>query len=173
MSTEAASTLTINLPEPHAGQQRVIDEAQRFNALQCGRRFGKTTLGLDRLIATALQGDPAAWFAPTYKLLSEVWREAKAVLAPLQPSITEQERRIGLITNGVLDFWSLDMPDAGRGRKYKRVVVDEAGLVRNLEAAWNESIRPTLADLKGDAWFRRKLRRQGATCRMPLSSRSF
>jgi hypothetical protein len=153
MYDDIASTLAINLPEPHDGQQQVIDEAKRFNVLQCGRRFGKTTLGLDRLIEPALSGEPSAWFAPTYKLLSEVWREVKAVLAPLNPHVSEQERRIDLLTGGILDFWSLDQPDAGRGRKYKRVVIDEAGLVRNLEAAWNEAIRPTLADLKGDAWF--------------------
>jgi hypothetical protein len=149
----ASDPLTINLDEPHASQERVIREAKRFNCLQCGRRFGKTTLGLDRIIATALQGGPAAWFAPTYKLLSDVWRDAKTLLAPLTPKISEQERRISLITGGVIDFWSLDLPDAGRGRKYKRIVIDEAGLVRDLETAWNAAIRPTLTDLKGDAWF--------------------
>src|SRR5207244_4020624 len=43
--------------------------------------------------------------------------------------------------------------DAGRGRKYGRVVVDEAGVVRDLETAWQQAIRPTLTDLRGDAWF--------------------
>jgi hypothetical protein len=159
MKIEAYATESecqINLPRLHSGQQQVVNESRRFNVLQCGRRFGKTTLGQDRLIHPVISPNdapPVAWFAPTYKLLSEVWREFKTILAPLDPIISEQERRIGLLTGGVLDFWSLDQPDAGRGRKYKRVVVDEAGLVRNLEAAWNESIRPTLADLKGDAWF--------------------
>lgn len=146
-------TIRIHLDRPHAGQQRVIDEAARFNVLECGRRFGKTTLGRDRLIETALRGFPAAWFAPTYKLLSEVWRDVCVSLGPLRPNVSQQEKRLSLITGGVIECWSLDQPDAGRGRKYKRVVIDEAGIVRNLEDAWQQAIRPTLADYKGDAWF--------------------
>jgi hypothetical protein len=146
-------TIQIHLPRPHAGQQRVIDEAGRFNVLECGRRFGKTTLGMDRLIEPALRGFPVAWFAPTYKLLSEVWREVCNVLAPMRPDVSQQEKRLKLITGGTIECWSLDQPDAGRGRKYKRVVIDEAGIVRQLEQAWQQAIRPTLADFKGDAWF--------------------
>jgi len=56
-----------------------------------------------------------------------------------------------LITGGVVEFWSLEDPDAGRSRKYRRVVVDEAAMIRNLEDAWNNAIRPTLTDFKGDA----------------------
>jgi hypothetical protein len=146
-------TIQIELDAPHAAQQRVINEAKRFNVLQCGRRFGKTTLGLNRLLATGLAGYPAGWFAPTYKLLSEVWRECRGILAPLRPTVSEQEKRIELPTRGVLEFWSLDQTDAGRSRKYKRVVIDEAGIVRDLDHAWQEAIRPALADLVGDAWF--------------------
>ena len=58
------------------------------------------------------------------------------------------------MTGGLIEFWSLkDNPDAGRSRKYKRVVIDEAAKVANLENAWNKAIRPTLADLKGGADF--------------------
>jgi hypothetical protein len=42
---------------------------------------------------------------------------------------------------------------AGRGRKYKRVIVDEAAFVPSLLDTWNYAIRPTLADMSGDAWF--------------------
>ena len=68
--------LTLTLPEPHTGQQAVIDGARRFNVLVCGRRFGKTTLGLDRCVAPEVLSYPVAWFAPSYKMLLEVWREA-------------------------------------------------------------------------------------------------
>jgi hypothetical protein len=159
MSESSSNTATptreirLTLKRPHAGQRRVIDEAARFNVLECGRRFGKTTLGEQLLIDPAIRGNPTAWFAPTYKLLSEVWRDVVSMVKPLTPTISVQERRIQFFTGGSIDFWSLDQPDAGRGRKYKRVVIDEAGIVRSLEQAWQEAIRPTLADLKGDAWF--------------------
>jgi len=144
---------TIELDRPHPGQQRVLDGAARFNVLQCGRRFGKTKLGTHLLIDGGLRGWPVAWFAPTYKLLAEVWREALDILAPLKPKVNSQEKRIGLPTRGVLDFWSLDDADPARGRKYKRAVVDEAGIARNLQSAWQNAIRPTLTDLQGEAWF--------------------
>lgn len=140
-------------PQLHAAQQQVVDEARRFNVLQCGRRFGKTTLGVDLDVDTALDGAPAAWFAPTYKLLNEAWREIVRACHDITDRITRQEHRLELITGGVIECWSLDNPDAGRGRKYKRVVIDEAGIVRDLEQAWNESIRATLTDYRGDAWF--------------------
>jgi hypothetical protein len=100
-----------------------------------------------------LDGYPVAWFAPNYKFLTEAWRNIRRTLRPVTATVNKQERRIEFIGGGSIDFWSLTDPDAGRSFKYKRVVVDEAGLVKNLLEAWNEGIRPTLTDLKGDAWF--------------------
>lgn len=152
-ATDGSSSLIV-LPKPHEGQRRVIAEADRFNVLECGRRFGKTTLGQRLLIkGAANKRCPVAWFAPTYKLLTDVWREVVQRTQPGTKSISQQERRIELVNGGVIDFWSLDQSDAGRGRKYGRIIVDEAGIIRDLESAWQGAIRPTLADLKGDAWF--------------------
>ncbi|NJO07172.1 MAG: hypothetical protein HC876_17570 [Chloroflexaceae bacterium] len=49
-------------------------------------------------------------------------------------------------------MWSLDNYASIRGRKYQRVIIDEAAMVRNLAEAWQQVIRPTLTDLVGDAW---------------------
>lgn len=72
---------------------------------------------------------------------------------PLVVQKYEQEHRLELSTGAVVECWSLDDPDAGRGRKYGRVIIDEAAIARNLEEAWEQAIRPTLTDLQGDAWF--------------------
>lgn len=144
--------IVLTRPVLHNAQLRVIEQAKRFNVLQCGRRFGKTTLGVDLAIDTALDGKPVGWFAPTYKILDDAWRELVAATLDIGKA-KQQERRIELLTGGVIEFWSLDQPDAGRSRKYARVIVDEAGIVRELESAWNGAIRPTLADYRGDAWF--------------------
>ena len=141
------------LEDLHDGQERVKDEARRFNVVCCGRRWGKTILGLDVLMDAALDGLPAGWFAPTYKLLDEPWKYARHVLSEAIAEKSETAKQITLINGGVLDFWTLDDPDAGRGRKYARVVVDEAAKARHLEEAWTRAIYPTLVDLKGDAWF--------------------
>lgn len=147
-----SSTKTVRLVKPHPGQRRVIDEARRFNVAACGRRFGKTTLGVNLAVETALKSEPAAWFAPEYKLLLEAWREAKSACSEIISKTNEQEKRIELITGGSIDFWNLS-PTAGRGRKYRRVIVDEAAMDPELEETWPRAIRPTLADYRGDAWF--------------------
>jgi hypothetical protein len=66
---------------------------------------------------------------------------------------SEQEKQIRLVGGGVLDMWSLDNADSIRGRKYARFMVNEAAFVPDLMNSWNMVIRPTLIDLKGDAYF--------------------
>jgi hypothetical protein len=137
----------------HQAQRRVIQQAKRFNVVCCARRWGKTMLGMDRLIHQALDGKPVAWFAPNYRLLSDVWRELQATLQPVIVTTNQQERRLELQGGGVIEMWSLDSPDSGRGRAYAAVVIDEAAMVPNLEQVWQQTIRPMLTDLRGEAWF--------------------
>lgn len=145
-------SIRIKLPRLHPGQLAVARDQARFNVLACGRRWGKTVFGIDRLVHPALHGFPVAWFAPSYKYLIEPWRELRRLLAPVTDSSNATERRIDLITGGSIEFWSLQDPDAGRSRKYKRIVIDEAAMARNLGEAWQAAIRATLADYEGDAF---------------------
>lgn len=131
----------------------MLEGAARFNVLMCGRRFGKTTLGMMIAVRALLKGEPVGWFAPTYKTTSDVWRDLSRVLKPITTSTNKMEARIVLATGGILDVWSVDNPDSGRGRKYGTIVVDEAGVVKDLENIWQGTLRPTLADYQGAAWF--------------------
>lgn len=149
----ATTEIVVTRPILHRAQQSVVDTAKRFNVLQCGRRFGKTTLGVDLALDPALDGFPVGWFAPTYKILADAWRELVEATKDIASKVDQKDHRIELITGGVIEFWSLDTADPGRSRKYKRVLIDEAGIVRDLEQAWNGAIRPTLTDYRGDAWF--------------------
>ncbi len=144
--------ITITLNEPHESQSLVLSEAKRFNVLCCGRRWGKSQLAVDLLCRTALAGKPAGYFTPTYKLLDGTYKECLATLEPIIKRKNEHQF-IELITGGVIDFWSLENELAGRSRKYKRAIIDEGAFTKNLWQLWTESIRATLADLKGDAWF--------------------
>lgn len=143
----------LKLPTLHQAQQQIKDEARRFNVLDCGRRFGKDILGHELVIESLLDGQPVAWFSPTYKMMTETWQEITRTLQPIISRANGSERRIELATGGVLELWSLDAQDTARGRKYKRAIVNEAAMVENLMDAFNFVIRPTLADLLGDAWF--------------------
>lgn len=119
--------------------------------MRCGRRFGKTVLGEIKIAPAAIQGHPCGWFAPTYKYLDEPWRDFNRFLAPIITSSSKQDRRIELLGGGSVDFWTMDDPNCGRSRKYKEVVIDEAGLVPSLTDIFWQAIRPTLTDLEGGA----------------------
>lgn len=153
MSSATAQQVTVELTELHEEQERIVSEARRFNVLACGRRFGKTTLGINLDAYPALEGYPVGWFSPTHKMLTEVWREMVLALRPITLRKDASEHRLELVTGGVIDMWSLDSPDSSRGRKYKRVVVDEAAMVKNFQEAWQAVIRPTLTDYQGDAYW--------------------
>lgn len=140
----------------HSGQQRIMESPARFKVIAAGRRFGKTLLAVEWLALAeggAIDGASVGFFAPTYKLLMEAWHDFEHTLNPIKKRSNKTEMRIELITGGKVDFWTLEDKDAGRGRKYHRIVIDEAAHARYLKDAWEQSISPTLTDYHGEAWF--------------------
>ncbi len=74
------------------------------------------------------------------------------VVAKLQPVTfrkSEQEHRLDLLGGGSIEFWSLVDPDSSRGRKYRAVTINEAGLMKNLSYAWNNVISANTYRLQG------------------------
>jgi hypothetical protein len=59
---------------------------------------------------------------------------------------------------GRLDFWTLENGIAGRGRRYHRIVIDEAAFTKDgdnktdgsMMEIWEKSIKPTLYDYHGE-----------------------
>lgn len=141
----------IELDEPHPGQQRILEGAKRFNHLRCGRRLGKTTL-IGELSEVVIDGKFVGIWFPTYKDLDPVWQEMKEIFKPIIKSKNEVLHQITMFTGGLIDFWSMENPDSGQGRKYHRAIVDEAAKAPNLYKAWENTIRPTLTDYVGDAY---------------------
>jgi len=137
----------------HSSQRDVFAKLARFSVLEIGRRWGKTTFG--RVIAQhrAINRDAVAWFAPSYKYLADPVREFERALKRITAKHDRVEKRIELLTGGSIDFWSLEDPDAGRGRAYDLIIVDEAGFAPKLLDAWQQAMRPTLADRRGRALF--------------------
>ena len=125
-----ANKIDLKLPRLHPAQERIVRESKRFNVVSCGRRWGKTVLGMDRLIREALEGKTVAWFCPSNKVMADTWREIKRTLKSVTNDKNEQEKRLALMGGGVIDLWSLDNPDSGRGRKYALIVIDEACMIR-------------------------------------------
>lgn len=140
------------LARPHPNQEIILKGKKRFNHVKCGRRFGKTEL-VKLLSSYAIYGKFIGIWFPTYKDLSEVWVELLNTFNDAIVKKDEQLKQIRLINGGLIDFWSMDDPDSGRGRKYHRTIIDEAAKAKKFKDAWRATIRPTLTDYKGDAWF--------------------
>jgi len=137
----------------HPSQREVHAALARFSVLEIGRRWGKTTFGIQLAIDDAVSGRKVGWFAPSYKYLADPVREFERALKPVVRRIDRIEKRMELKTNGSIDFWTLEDIDSGRGRSYDRIVIDEAGFAPRLLEAWRASMRATLADRKGRALF--------------------
>jgi len=141
----------VRLQKPHKAQEEILTKARRFNHLRCGRRFGKTSL-IEELSSISLEKKKTGVWFPTYKDLSEVWKDILYTYRNVILKKDEQIKQIRLLTGGIIDFWSMDDPDSGQGRGYHRAIIDEAAKAKKLYQAWEETIRPTLTDYQGDAW---------------------
>ena len=158
--------ITVELPVLHDDQVKAyllkadarggewdVNAGGRLKAIRCGRRWGKTDFGKTWAADGAIRGEIIGWFAPEYKILSEVYEE---ILDLLEPVTTASNKGAGVIRTmggGRIDFWSLENERAGRSRKYHRVVVDEAAFTKNtaMMDIWKRSIFPTLLDYAGRA----------------------
>lgn len=147
--------IRISLPPPFPAQQKVIDKASRYNAVCIGEQGGKTTLGVEILIAGkrgALAGkQPVAWFSANSDDLTDVKRRVKRAI---DPAIKRQvnARRIELVNGNTIDFYSLDdMP--GTFPQYGLIVVDDVCRVPGFLAQFEDVLSETLREHQGDAWF--------------------
>jgi hypothetical protein len=143
--------IEVRLQAPHSAQKEILENAKRFNHLRCGRRFGKTAL-IDRLCKPAIYSKNVGIWFPTYKDLSEVWKEVKNTYRDVIVKQSEQLKQLQFYGKGLIDFWSMEDPDSGQGRKYHRAIMDETAKAAKAYYAWENTIRPTLTDYEGDAF---------------------
>lgn len=143
----------VRLMRLYPAQQAMASHPARFKVVMAGRRTGKTSMSIRMACDSLLKGHMVGYFTPTHKLALEVWREFGNRLRPVISRQNEQDRRMELVTGGVLECWTMDSQDPARGRKYHRVIIDEAGITRDLLDIWQAAIRPTLVDFGGDALF--------------------
>jgi hypothetical protein len=150
----------ISLGTMHPGQIRAYWALQphRYKILRCGRRFGKTEFAKIWIGQGLLQGWECAWLAPQHKIWSEAYMEIKGTLRPLWESGSMGSSVIRLKNSGRLDFWTLGNEIAGRSRRYRRVVIDEAAFAKNgdnkvdgsMMEIWEKAIKPTSFDYGGE-----------------------
>jgi hypothetical protein len=156
-----ATSTEIELTPMHPGQLDAYWalKPHRFKVLRCGRRFGKTEFAKTWIADALLRGYECAWLAPQHKTWSETFSELVDLLRPILKDSSKSSGVIRTMTGGRLDFWTLENPIAGRGRRYRRVVIDEAAFAKDgdthidgsMMEIWEKSIKPTLFDYGGEA----------------------
>ncbi len=133
----------------HPAQVRIARSRARFRVVACGRRFGKTSVGLRAIFQRAQAGGECWWVAPTHENALPVWRalcqEGQAVGA----RISQNERGLTFADGGALFVRSARSLDSLRGAGLDFLVIDEAA---HLPATlWEDILRPMLADRRGGA----------------------
>ncbi len=118
----------------------------------CGRRWGKTRLGVVEALSVALRGGRVWWVAPVYAQSLIAWRLLGPIAKQLPgASLRESEHALRLTNGGSVVFKSADRPDTLRGEGLDFLVVDEADFIE--ESVWTDSLRATLSDRRGRALF--------------------
>lgn len=144
----------INLPALHEGQREILrlTKSSPFRiVIRCGRRFGKTTFLERNAVKWAAEGKRVGWFGPQYRLNTPSYYRIYRMAGKAVFRASKNEQIIELKSGGLVEFWTLNDPDAGRSRFYDYVIIDEASLSKGLEDTWEQAIAPTLLDRKGSA----------------------
>lgn len=146
--------VTVNLPKPYSKQKEILDDGHRFKVLSIGRRSGKSVLCQIASVKAMLKGEYVCYITPQYSLAKDFYKEILKILPEsILKTFNATDLFIELITGGTIKFFSGEVLDGLRGRKYHLMIIDEAAYIPDLEHQWNSSMRPTLTDFRGSAIF--------------------
>jgi hypothetical protein len=148
---------------PEHGQADIINSGARYKVVVCGRRWGKSVLGINEALKKTLSkpGSTVWYIAPTYGQAKTIaWRFliSRLQLFPKQTQakfrIQENQLQVTFPNGGVLALKGVDNPDSLRGSGLDYVVLDEYAMDNYQRyPVWREIVRPALADRGGGALF--------------------
>ncbi len=139
----------------HQTQKTVALDKHRFRVLCCGRRWGKTTLAIDQIKGrAAIPNSRIAYIAPTYQQARDIaWEQLKRECKEASQSINESRLEIKLVNGSLIVLRGWEAIETLRGQFFHLIVLDEVAMMRNFGINWQEVIRPTLTDTRGEALF--------------------
>lgn len=143
----------------HKTQNLVAGDNHRFRVCCNGRRWGKTTLAVEEIKGKALGKETRiCYIAPTYQQARDIaWELLKRELKPIITDCNESrlELRVKTQHNGlsVIFLRGWESVETLRGQKFDFIVIDEIAMMRNFWLNWQEVLRPTLTDTKGEVLF--------------------
>jgi len=146
------------LPAFHQAQIEIAADESRYKVVAAGRRFGKGVLGVSAAFRYASRGGKCRWISPSYASDSyqSGWRLAMSLakqIPTVEVHLQRREISFARTGGGWLQFKTAEEPDSLRGEGIDFVVFDEAAHIADIEDTWEQCVRPSLMDRRGDAWF--------------------
>ena len=138
----------------HPAQLDIFNSEKRFKIVAAGRRVGKSRLAAWILLIKALQSEEKDVFyiGPTFQQSKDImWGMLKELGQDLILAAHENTAVLTLINGRKIYLKGSDRPDTLRGVGLAYVVLDEYASMKPV--VWEQIIRPTLADVKGEALF--------------------
>jgi hypothetical protein len=140
------------LSEP---QKAIVSSTARWRVAACGRRFGKSFVGIRELARFAVPPNQKVWYlSPTYRQSKQIiWTPLKEKLLALRwvKKVNEQDLTLTLHNHSTISLRGADNPYSLRGVGLNFLVIDEAADVK--QESWSQVLRPTLSDTNGSALF--------------------
>ena len=140
-------------------QNKVAEDTHRFRVLCCGRRAGKTILAVEEIKGKAVANECSiAYIATTYIQARDIaWstlkKELDSIIVRSNESRLELEVKNVKGTTSTIQLKGWENIETLRGQKFHFIVLDEVASMRNFEINWQEVVRPTLTDYKGEVMF--------------------
>jgi len=138
----------------HPAQLKIFHSDKRFKIVAAGRRFGKSYLSAWLLLIKAIQSESKDVFyiAPTFQQAKDImWHMLKELGRDLIAQAHENTAVLTLVNGRKIYLKGSDRPETLRGVGLAYVVLDEYASMKPV--VWEQIIRPTLADVKGEAFF--------------------
>lgn len=139
-------------------QAKIISDTHRFRVVVCGRKFGKTTLNAEELVANAISGNDrrVMYVAPTLGVARQLmWERLKKYGASIKENDSRLEMKVKTPYGGESHIFlgSWEKIELYRGDEFDFIEFDEVQEYRGFWVGWNEAMRPTLTPRKGGAMF--------------------
>src|SRR5690349_5441567 len=138
-----------------APQTAIVSSTARWRVAACGRRFGKSYVGIREMARFARLPKKKVWYVcGTYRQSKQIiWQPLKERLLAIRwaQKFNEQDLTVSLKNGSTISLRGADNPDSLRGVGLHFLVIDEAADVR--EESWTQVLRPTLSDTGGSALF--------------------
>lgn len=139
----------------HKAQKEIASDTHRYRVVCAGRRFGKTVLMIDQMIGRAgVPDSKIVYIAPTYQQARDIaWAQLRTLVSESGSKVNESRLEIDFVNGSRIAFRGWESIETLRGQNFDMVVIDEIAMMRNFESHWEEVIRPTLTDTKGEGIF--------------------